>query len=63
MGSFLMQNAEFIMQNAKCRMQNAKLFRYVFLRSHGNNLNAERGVRSAERLHSVTLHSQGKRFR
>ena len=46
------------MQNAERRMQND--FIPLTLHSQGNELNAERGVRNAERPHYTTLRSQGK---
>ena len=46
------------MQNAECRMQNDLI--PLTLHSQGNELNAERGVRNAERLHYTTFRSQGK---
>ena len=46
------------MQNAECRMQNDLIpLRYTHKE---NYMNAERGARSAERLHYTTFRSQGK---
>ena len=46
------------MQNAERRMQNDLIS--LTLHSQGNELNAERGVRNAERPRYTTFRSQGK---